>query len=855
MRISRIAHRALLCMLATLVVTIAHGQTTVAGSIPGEFAVSSSGAATYRIPIQVPPGVGGMQPKLDLIYNSHGSSGMLGKGWGLAGLSAITRCARTQAQDGAKGTVLFNLDDRYCLDGNRLLMVSGSTYGVSPSEYRTEVETFSKVNAVGMVGGAATNGPAYFVVKTKNGLTLEYGNTADSRIDSTSQIAPRAWALNKVTDANGNNIVWEYEKVSAEASYYPKGVKYFGNANVTPLAKIEFDYGTTVASPKTDRSTTYLGGVKIDNSRLLNTVKTYNGVTLVHTFKFDYENLGVSQTTFLKQVTQCGTTSCLAPTTFQNQGASISWAAVRNVAGFSEYQYGGGFPPNLMYSPQSVLTRAGQAANIIQSATNRGSPAGPIRTDINDDGYQDLVTKPNDSSIQIQRGSASGLGLVTSQGSMHGVGTAGYWLIDINGDGIADYVTKNNDGNLHWNFGTSSGFSMAQTQSGLASVGSDGAWMIDINRDGLADFVTKAGGTVSWNLATGTGFAATQVQGGMAAARVTMLLDINNDGYPDFVSVDDDLNIYWNLGGAAGFAPTQSVAGAGRSLDLSKTLYSYSMDDLNGNGSLSLIVMSTNTWGPLSGSYYYRGYNLSARDLSFSPEQLNAIDDGMGKRIEISYGSLGDGSVHSASSASVLPVKDQKSGPRVVSVARLTNGVGGFRSLQYTYGGSKSEIGTGRGSLGFKWFKVVDSSNGLESYTEFRQDFPYTGAVSLNEQRLSGAGNAGVLKRSTNDYGCIDPASNSLAVCTKAVGQRYFIYPQKTTDASWDLSGVAFPVTTLTTLYGLNSDGKFYGDVNKTTFTTSEGHSKVTDYTYRVADTDNWVTSRPTSVTVTSIAP
>lgn len=45
---------------------------TVAGAIPGQFSVSESGAATYSIPIQAPPGTGGIEPKLSLNYNSQG---------------------------------------------------------------------------------------------------------------------------------------------------------------------------------------------------------------------------------------------------------------------------------------------------------------------------------------------------------------------------------------------------------------------------------------------------------------------------------------------------------------------------------------------------------------------------------------------------------------------------------------------------------------------------------------------------------------------------------------------------------------------------------------------------------------
>jgi hypothetical protein len=46
-------------VLAVGVNNVVHAQATVAGFTPGSFRVTESGSATYRIPIQVPPGIAG----------------------------------------------------------------------------------------------------------------------------------------------------------------------------------------------------------------------------------------------------------------------------------------------------------------------------------------------------------------------------------------------------------------------------------------------------------------------------------------------------------------------------------------------------------------------------------------------------------------------------------------------------------------------------------------------------------------------------------------------------------------------------------------------------------------------------
>ena len=82
------------------------------GSIPAEFNVSPTGAATYVIPIECPEGVGGLKPDLKFVYSSQMGDGLLGCGWTIGGLSAITRYPKSEGYD------------TLAIDGARLVKIS-----------------------------------------------------------------------------------------------------------------------------------------------------------------------------------------------------------------------------------------------------------------------------------------------------------------------------------------------------------------------------------------------------------------------------------------------------------------------------------------------------------------------------------------------------------------------------------------------------------------------------------------------------------------------------------------------------------------------------------------------------------
>jgi len=214
---------ALLALSSTL---SAGAASMVTGS---QFAVSESGAATLTIPIQVPRGIGGMEPQLSLDYSSSAGNGLLGIGWTLTGPSAITRCPKNITADGVRGAVTFKTGDRFCLDGQRLeitnLSNTDAVYGTANSVYSTEKDSFSRITAIGQYGGQP-NVPSSFKVETKSGLILEFGISANSQVLTTNipsgltAATINRWMLQRISDRHGSFVEFFYcgGEVSADGA-------------------------------------------------------------------------------------------------------------------------------------------------------------------------------------------------------------------------------------------------------------------------------------------------------------------------------------------------------------------------------------------------------------------------------------------------------------------------------------------------------------------------------------------------------------------------------------------------------------------------------------------------------------
>jgi len=468
---------------AALVLVAAANADAAAGRTRGSFAVSPTGAATYTIPIWVPHGPRGIQPNLALVYNSQSGDGILGPGWNLAGLSAISRCNKTYAQDSALGGVSLSYSDRFCLDGQRLRLTSSenlSTYGQAGTTYQTEIANFANVTAYGATG----NGPTYFIVQGKDGLIYEYGNTTDSRILYGTTVDQ--WLLNKVRDRNGNNYAVTYGTGAAGSVDIgvPVSIAYTpaSAGSSTYNYTVAFSYGTRLAqNPSTTDPAIvgYVDGVQVVNTGLLLGVTVSSSSTgttnIVRKYTMGYGAAPVTTRARLMSVTECGGsagTDCLPPTNMTYQDGTLGVSSTSNTAVAHA-------PNNFVYG----------------------------RFDFNGDGYNDVIYY-NGTTWSVAFGSATGYGTPVN------TGVAGNPLFgDLSNAGKDGILAVNGS---TWYYYTWNGTSFVGTSTGLAA--DTATTLADIDGDGRLDLIyfstvygtngsisihsrlnTSTGGTVSFS--------------------------------------------------------------------------------------------------------------------------------------------------------------------------------------------------------------------------------------------------------------------------------------------------------------------------------------------------------------------
>lgn len=492
---------------------------SAAGRTPGNFSVSSSGAGEYEVPLWIPPGVRSVQPTLTLKYSSQSGLGPFGYGWSLTGLSVIERCPKTWAQDGAPREVRNDLQDRYCLDGTQLRLISG-TYGSSGAQYGGEIETFARVISYGVAG----NGPQYFVVEQKNGLVYEYGATDNSRIESVGQATIRTWAVNRIRDRSGNAMVFTYEEDLNNGTYRIQYIDYTVNATAGIAAhyRVAFTYE---AIPAAEVDTTWQANAIIRRLSRADRIDITHDGAQVRRYELTYETaLSSTSRSRLASIQECAGTAfdCLPATMFTYQDGTTGLAA-----------------------------EGGSSASV---------PVAPLTMDVNGDGKLDLVYSSSATSgvgnwMVMFASAAGGYGTPIDTGRSN-TNFSGAISIDYDANGAYDLLVPYSGGTWWVLYGSALGLS-APVDTGAPATGTgNNALATDVDGDGREDLVWAdlygyAGGDAiryRLRLASGNFSSAayslvgakptdTIIVSGLTAARAGTgpVTDLNGDGRGDIV--------------------------------------------------------------------------------------------------------------------------------------------------------------------------------------------------------------------------------------------------------------------------------------------------------------------------------
>lgn len=261
----------------------------------GELQISGSGTATYSLPIALPPSIKNVAPVINLTYSSGVRGGIAGQGWSINSISSITRMSTRRDIDGFVDGVDFDSDDKLALDGQRLLIKTGSYWG-SGSTYETEYKSNTKIEY--LVQGNMT----FFIVTAPDGSRSWYGSTGNGTYQNA--VSTTAWHIVRYEDANGNRIDYNYTNVvyNATNQLYISSISFSGN----PTAGIAFQNSIVFNFRNSQRvERDFINGNANYASKILESVEVRSNNTIFRKYLLSHvldNSLGYERVISIKEV-------------------------------------------------------------------------------------------------------------------------------------------------------------------------------------------------------------------------------------------------------------------------------------------------------------------------------------------------------------------------------------------------------------------------------------------------------------------------------------------------------------------------------------------------------------------------
>ncbi len=843
---------------ATLLIGLCASSIQAQTSLtPGQFAVNDAGAATYSIPLTVAPGVGGFSPKLTLQYSSQAPNGVFGVGWTLSGVSSITRCAKTPAEDGERTGVKNNATDLFCLDGQKLRAVSG-VYGAPGTHYRTAIDMYGRITSQGNVAG----GPQFFTLETKTGEIYTFGGAASpgSWLEHPSKGVVRNWMVSEIKDRFNNRISFSYnknislgEQLLTQVDYSNGQVKLGYEARPTNDQILKYDDSVQFGSSNSRVSTITVAHLPVvGGTPTASNFKTY---------LLTYNQSQASQRSILRSLKECRPDGVCLPAvnfTYRDGTPGVFVQGLTN-----PFQSGG------RYGIRDVEGNGKQsvydfASNSWVSEPRYSNPQ--LLWDLDGDAKTDILYYAEycyGEECSVEKVIRYGNGTSTRKplsGPLPVIGC----LADLDGNGTTEeivvytrfeggsnsgrdyYYVKNPFGGTDYKAG------FGQTLGACKS--------IDFNGDGRDELFFDSSTVLSF---------VNGVWNRLNIASVSQLAglqgDFNGDGKTDGVGrafLLSGLKTYLSTGGSA--APvemwTTSTGGLGclgdfngdgrtdalikgNKLDLSngrlKTTVSQNAvpldkgvmacGDFNGDGLMDVAV---------NGRYWLNTLPMDA-------DRLIEVDNGAGFAQQVEYKSITDATVYTKGSGASYPQIDMQTPIIVVRQIKSSSGVGSvpqlWQTTTYRYAALRADLKRS-GTQGFERVISTNVDTGISLATHYNQQFPLTGLRARVHKYLGSDAAPQTLENTTYVY-------KQLPLETLPSTQAAQVYLEKSVTSFYDLKA---PGTLLRSV-NENWDVDKYGYPLLYTVQHLDGSgvqtsSSTTRNTYNHIVVGNWLLGQLTSI-------
>ncbi|WP_320820813.1 FG-GAP-like repeat-containing protein [Thalassolituus sp.] len=579
---------------------------TYVGSQSYTAAASQNGSVDVQFPITLPAGVSGLTPDIAVVYNSNVSNGLLGAGFNLAAGSSIRRCAKTVSTEGVFSTLSFNDSDALCFNGSKLIAVDGSSSLSNGAEYRTEIDSYSKIIL------SKTSNKFSFSVYGKNGVIHTYGKAVEA--NGIHAGVEKEWLITKSTDRFGNAIDYSYID-GLYGDVYLSSIKY---SDIT----VSFNYNE---STRNDSVVKFSGGDEYRIAKYLESVDIAS-TAVFKEYHYLYNLAGTGKySTFndilqLDAIQECGykvagnvSTRACKPALIldwneqgfdlvDDSGSQVSTLDSRRQTLAVDWDQSG-TDDIIVLGSDRISIHYSDASGQLQSAqTLYTFPSGKtissiIPVDLNLDGAPELIFRshqgtygPADTNLQWHlfqhNGTVQSLGTLVDAGNSHKYPA----VADVNGDGYPDVMLP--FGSLQWKLAlntsaTTGSASLDVPNTALLGTGDATKGLTNLGSvNGYSYFLNEKDAGLDLLKISKTG-ALTTITTGIVNEKY-IPLDANGDGLKDIlVGTSGNLLLYLNTG--EGFKQVTTSVATSVILDsygdgLTYRNYPTKVHDFNGDG-------------------------------------------------------------------------------------------------------------------------------------------------------------------------------------------------------------------------------------------------------------------------------